>query len=365
MKRCLALLFALVVLLCGCSIGPKNVTRALNEPPSPSPATQAGLSGSGFSVKSRHVFPLEKLDPDSVKPETAQGVVDWLDNDQLFALSCTAGENQGEIISELCSINYQFGFQNPVRVLDEGVPEFITLNHKKDTVSYQLENDDVGKYSVMYHLAAMRNIFEIDHYRVRSLPVWSPDDRHLGLAAYVNGRYTTTLLDTMLGGEQALEEGSQQGVSVLDINEGGRVLIRRVIDERMYSLEILNPSDGSSNAIYTGGVNAAWLLGDDSALVHVGEELRITGQGVIESYIKAVAFSGDRQYVAFAQTNLDGSMDVYVGQWSGSKIINKQLVHKGIDFDVQRLLFSPDTNKLYTEGLRAGGSKYAVVFEFA
>lgn len=65
--------------------------------------------------------------------------------------------------------------------------------------------------------------------------------------------------------------------------------------------------------------------------------------------------------------NLDGTVDVTVGRWSGTHIINKKVIYKNIGDTVSRMLFSPNSLRLYVEGpLNASGRPTsATVLEFS
>ena len=78
-------------------------------------------------------------------------------------------------------------------------------------------------------------------------------------------------------------------------------------------------------------------------------------------------YGPDGLYVAVAVQNLDGTVDVTVGRWSGTHIINKKVIYKNIGDTVSRMLFSPNSLRLYVEGpLNASGRPTsATVLEFS
>lgn len=371
----ISLCMALLLFISGCSaVSPKEKTILLREQNGAAQEAASPGSVGSFEFRKRYTFPFDKLNPDGVKPPEAQGVIAWLDDDTLLALSCQLGQD-GSVTGEIGRVSYQYGFYEAVLGASENLPEFITLSRKKDTISYQLENEELGKYTVVYSLASQRELLRDANFRVRSLPIWSHDDRYLGIAAYVNGRYAATAIDAKEGGSTSLEEAANEGISILDFLSDGSLLLRRQSGEdRVYSLEMIDMNTKAVNKMFMGYVGAASALGPGSALVLSGNTLRYispTADGAVtlENGIQAYGFSENRQYIALAQLNMDGSVDIAIGRWSGSRVINKNTVYKNTENvnikTVTRLLMSPDTKKLYVEGLNAAGAVEGVVLEFS
>ncbi|MDR3084730.1 MAG: hypothetical protein LBU47_00270 [Christensenellaceae bacterium] len=379
MKRLLALALALALLLCACSpIGPRGRTLALHEPaPSESPSAGQESSG-GFLFKKRYAVALEKLNPEGQRPDTAEKrqIVGWLDDDSLLAVAYFTGESGG-MTAELGKLSYQFGFYEGLLPLGDKAPEFVSLSRGREMLACQMEAEGVGKYLVIYSLGEKREIFSVSSFRVRSLPVWAADDHALGVAAYASGKYTPSSIDIKSGAVGKVGPEQSRALSILDFPaEGGLLLRREAGEEGVYSLEF-QKNGGEGSPLYSGYVGGATALSGDTALLLARDSLRllapgadgVTAESTIESAVAAYAFSGDRHSIALAQRNRDGSIDIYAGLFSSGKVVNKVLVYKNIEGaglgSVSRLLFSPDSKKLYVEGNSTAGLLQAVVLEFA
>ncbi|MDR2514370.1 MAG: hypothetical protein LBD02_04075 [Christensenellaceae bacterium] len=379
MKRLIALAAALALLLSACSpIGPRGKTFALREP-APSETPSAGQpSGGAFLFKKRYLVALEKLNPDGLRPETAEKrqVVGWLDDDSLLAVAYFAGES-GEMTAELGKLSYQFGFYEGIFPLGSQAPEFVSLSRGRQMLAYQTEAEGVGKYLVLYSLLESRELLSVSSFRVRSLPVWAADDHALGVAAYASGEYTPSSIDVLNGAVGKVGPEQSRALSILDFPaEGGLLLRREAGEEGVYSLEF-QKNGSSGGVLYSGYVGAATALSGDTALLLTRDSLRLLAVGedgggtesTIESGVAAYALTADQHAIALAQRNRDGSVDIYAGLFGAGKVVNKVLVYKNVEGaglgSVSRLLFSPDNKKLYVEGNSTAGLPQAVVLEFA
>ena len=160
---------------------------------------------------------------------------------------------------------------------------------------------------------------------------------------------------------------------MLDYYSDESVLIQRETGEDgTVALEIVNTTTGQVQSLFTGRVTQANALSGQSALVLNRNTLRYISvdgsqSAAIESSVQAYAISPDGLYVAVAVQNLDGTVDVTVGRWSGNHIINNQVIYKNIGDTVSRMLFSPNSLRLYVEGpLNASGRPTsATVLEFS
>lgn len=55
----------------------------------------------------------------------------------------------------------------------------MSLSPDKKTVSYQMQNEEVGKYTLLYSLEKQRQVLSCDSFRTYSTPVWSEDGQTL------------------------------------------------------------------------------------------------------------------------------------------------------------------------------------------
>ena len=94
-----------------------------------------------------------------------------------------------------------------------------------------------------------------------------------------------------------------------------------------------------------------YLLSEDGAA--------LAGEDVL-----AFDIGSDGMHIAFAQRNADGTVDIRIGYWSGSRIINDKLTYKDIGVNVNAMFFSPDLGKLYLQGRDETGMLTAYTFEF-
>lgn len=368
----LAALMALCLALSGCTVvGPKNKTMMLREP-SAEPAETASSGAGSFEIKKQYSFPLDKLNQSGLEDASGMMVVDWLDNDNLLVLAAVADEN-GQLESELGSMSCQYGFYNPILRIEGQMPDCVSLSPDKKTVSYQMQNEEVGKYTLLYSLEKQRQVLSCDSFRTYSTPVWSEDGQTLALASVVNGEYGLTLINVQQGSTRKLREEDEEVLAVLDYYSDESVLIQRETGEDgTVALEIVNTTTGQVQSLFTGRVTQANALSGQSALVLNRNTLRYISvdgsqSAAIESSVQAYAISPDGLYVAVAVQNLDGTVDVTVGRWSGTHIINKKVIYKNIGDTVSRMLFSPNSLRLYVEGpLNASGRPTsATVLEFS
>lgn len=85
---------------------------------------------------------------------------------------------------------------------------------------------------------------------------------------------------------------------------------------------------------------------------------------MVQQGVLAFDLAPDDMHMAFALRNEDGSVDVRVGYWGGSKIINDKLVYKDLGLEVNAMYFSPDLYKLYLQGIGEASGLTAYTFEF-
>ncbi len=352
--RTLCLCSALCLLLSGCSIGPRNKTMMLREP-SPEPAGQT-VTGSGqFEIHKQYSFPLEKLDQSGTGTDSGVSVIGWLDNDNLLVLASVSNAS-GQTEGELGSMSCQYGFYNAILRIEGQLPDCVSLSPDGKLVSYQMYNDEIGKYTLIYSLELSRQILNCESFRTYSAPVWSRDSQKLAAAAVMNGEYGVTVIDVRSGSTERRMEGDETPLAICDQYGDGSVLLQREAQEEgMVSLEMLPSQGGETRSLFVGRVSEASALGPSSALTLSRNTLRYVTveegeeSASLESAVQAYAFSQDGQYIALAVQNMDGSVDVAVGRWSGNHIVGRHVVYKNIGNSVLRMLFSPDARRLYVE----------------
>ena len=88
------------------------------------------------------------------------------------------------------------------------------------------------------------------------------------------------------------------------------------------------------------------------------------GATLVQSNITAFDIGSDGMHIAYAVQNEDGSVDIRIGYWGGSRIINDRLTYKDIGINVDTMYFSPDLEKLYLQGQDGNGALRAYTFEF-
>lgn len=361
----------LLCVLAGCNmIAPEEKTYILRET-TPVPMETAAIPSTGFEMKKMYTLPLDKLNPEGLVPDPLKCVIHWLDNDNMLAMAVTSAEGGG-VEAELGSISYQYGFYNELAALPRQVPENIAVSNDRTRVVYQLEDPTVGKYTVVYSLADGVQLRTIDTFRTYSPPLWNSNDDRLAFAASVNGKYCVTLLNLGDGTTRNVGEMQSTALSVQDYLSDGTLLVRHAAGDDGYSLELIDTLNNQSSTIFTGKLSQCSALSESTALVLAGDTLRLIGKdstagSVIEDSVQSYAFTDDRKNIALAQINMDGSVDIVIGQWGGSRVINKSILYKNIGADVTRMLFSPDSAKLYVEYTAVSGqqAKTAVVLELA
>ncbi len=370
MRKQIAVVLMLILCLClaACSIGPKEKTMLLREP-SAAP-TETAAAGGSFEIKKQYTLPLDKLDQSGDLGASGVMVVDWLDGDNLLVLAAVSSA-QGETEGELGAMSCQYGFYNPIKRTEGQIPEYVSLSPDKKVVSYQMQNEEVGKYTVLYSLSMQRQVLSCDSFRVYSAPVWSRNSESLAAASVVNGQYGLTLIDVSQGSTTKVLESLEEEIAVLDYLNDGTVLLRRG-GEGGSTVELLNTKDGSTFTLPAGEVSQANGMSATGALALYGSSLRFVSAGpdesqVIDRGVQAYALTPNRLYAALAIKNMDGSVDLAIGRWSGTHIINKKIVYKNIGYNVGRMLFSPDNLRLYIEGESAadGRPHSAIVLEFS
>ena len=120
--------------------------------------------------------------------------------------------------------------------------------------------------------------------------------------------------------------------------------------------------------VLTGGSSAsACILSTGEALVVYDRTLFLIGPDgaqAVDSGVTAFDIASDGMHIAYARRNEDGTVDIRVGYWGGSRIINDKLVYKDLGIDVSAMYFSPDMRKLYLQGADEHGVRAALTFEF-
>ena len=108
------------------------------------------------------------------------------------------------------------------------------------------------------------------------------------------------------------------------------------------------------------------LPGGEGLVVYGGDLYLLNEDGVKLAGDSVTAFdiAPDGMHIAFSRRNDDGTVDILVGYWSGSRIINEKLTYKDLGIEVNAMYFSPNQDRLYLQGLDETGTLTAYTFEF-
>ena len=367
--RLLTLLLALA-LLTGCgSIAPKEKTLILSESPAEPTGEEEGAS-QGFEVKKISRLSLDKLDPSGIHPDMDDAVIGWIDADNLVGMSVqsvpvevdpdaqTAVEQPTERIqTQFVRINYQYGFCDPILTLSEVAAECFDVSADGQLVALVAGNTlDVYSFangqlrsSYTRQVLASRVTFAQSGHALYFTP--AGDFKQLERADVDNG--TSQVL---LSGKSYRVLAASDKAQLLYTQSGGK--------------EQLGYLTGGvlTEDVLTGGNSAsACMLATGEALVVYDRTLYLIGPDgaqAVDSGVTAFDIAPDGMHIAFARRNEDGTVDIRVGYWGGSRIINDRLVYKDLGVSVGAMYFSPDMRKLYLQGADEHGARAALTFEF-
>lgn len=365
----------MLALLTGCgSIAPKEKTLILSEAsPTPTTSSEAQSSSLSFEVKKISKLPLDKLDPSGIHPDVNRAIIGWTDDDNLIAMSVQISEldeaqtsEQGDddveqpnqrVLTQFATINYQYGFYNPILTLADVEAEGFDVSADGKYVAFV-----AGNQLSVYSIEGGNLVQSCTRGALASRVTFAQDENKLYF--------------TSVGDLRQLEcmNVSTGETNPINIGKSYRALAASK-DAVLYSYysqgaeEIGFRDDGENlNAIIDGGTAySSYILPTGNALIAYAGDLRLVSKDeVLLSRRDVMAFdiASDGMHIAFALLNDNGTVDVRIGYWSGSKIINDKLTYKDLGIYVNAMFFSPDMNKLYLQGLNDQGTLMAYTFEF-
>ena len=154
----------------------------------------------------------------------------------------------------------------------------------------------------------------------------------------------------------------------------------RVLDANDHGMVVCTQADGSQVLGYYDGQNfqdelldkkaragSCGVLPDGEGLVVYGGDLYLLNEDGVKlagDSVTAFDIAPDGMHIAFSRRNDDGTVDILVGYWSGSRIINEKLTYKDLGIEVNAMYFSPNQDRLYLQGLDETGALTAYTFEF-
>lgn len=365
--RLLALLLALA-LLAGCgSIAPREKTLILSESAVQPDSGEEG-SSQGFEVKKIVRLSLDKLDPNGIHPDLDEAVIGWMDEDNLAAMSVQAVPVQPEtqedadppgerVVTQFMRINYQYGFSDPILTLSEVSAECFDVSSDGQFVALV-----AGNTLDVYSFASGQLQRSCTRQVLASRVTFAQDGHDLYFTAAGEKKVLEKLdvdsgdTEGVLGGASYRAAAASDKAVLLYTQSGGKEQLSYLADDTLCEDVLTDGSLGSSCVLNTG-----------EALVVYGRTLyRIDSSGAqaVGSGITAFDIASDGMHIAYAHRNEDGTVDIRVGYWGGSRIINDKLVYKDLGISVGVMYFSPDMRKLYLQGSDAHGARAALTFEF-
>jgi len=370
--KALACLLALVC-LAGCgAIAPKEKTIILSEDTVKQQQEDSDPAAQSFEVKKIVKLPMDKLNPTGNHPDVNKAVVGWIDNDNLAAMTVqtvsvgtdtyeeteTVQQPTERVMTQFVRIHAQYGFYDPILTLVDVEAECFDISADGSLAAYVAGNrlDVYSLHSgslvqtLTREILASRVTFAQDGHEVYFTA--AGEDKQLEMLDADSGSAATVLADKTY---RALAAG-----------EGGMVVCTQ-----SDGAEALGYYDGSTfrEALLSmeSRTNSCHVLKNGKGLAAYGGDLYLLDEkGVSLAGADVLAFDlcPDEMYVAYAQRNADGTVDIRTGYWSGSRIINDKLTYKDIGVTVNAMYFSPDLSKLYLQGRDEGGQLTAYTFEF-
>ena len=367
--RLLTLLLALA-LLAGCgSIAPKEKTLILSERTA-EPDSEAEGSSQGFEVKKITRLSLDKLDPSGIHPDMDEAVIGWMDEDNLVAMSVQTvtieadPDEQSEveqpterILTQFVRINYQYGFYDPILTLTEVAAECFDVSADGQLVAlvagntmdvYSFANGQLQRSCTRQVLASRVTFAQSGH----DLYFTAAGDVKLLEKLDVD----TGSAEGVLGGKSYRALAASDKALLLYTQTGGAEQLSYLAGDLVLEDVLTGGSTASCCILSTGEA----LVVYDRTLFLIGPD----GAQAVDSGVTAFDIASDGMHIAYARRNEDGTVDIRVGYWGGSRIINDKLVYKYLGIDVSAMYFSPDMRKLYLQGADEHGVRAALTFEF-
>lgn len=367
-------MWLMLALLTGCgSIAPKEKTLILSEA-SPTPTTSNEAQSSlSFEVKKISKLPLDKLDPSSIHPDVNRAIIGWTDDDNLIAMSVQMnaldeaqtpdnGEDDVEqpaqrVLTQFATINYQYGFYNPILTLADVEAEGFDVSADGKYVAFV-----AGNQLSVYSIESGNLVQSCTRDMLASRVTFAQDE---------NKVYFTAVGDLRQLEYMDINTGE---TNPINIGKSYRALAASK-DAVLYSYysqgadEIGFRDDGQNENTLIGGGTAysSCILPTGNALVAYAGNLQLISKDaatMVRRNVMAFDIASDGMHIAFALLNDNGTVDVCIGYWSGSKIINDKLTYKDLGIYVNAMFFSPDMNKLYLQGPNDQGTLMAYTFEF-
>ena len=374
--RCklLKMLACLLVLTClaGCgAIAPKEKTIILSEDTVKQENVENDPTAQSFEVKKIVKLSMDKLNPTGNHPDVNKAVVGWIDNDNLAAMTVQTvsvgaeTENTDEVqqptervMTQFVRIHAQYGFYDPILTLADVEAECFDISADGALAAY-IEGNRLDVYSL--HSGSL--VQTLTRQVLASRVTFAQQGHEV---------YFTAAGDDKLLEKLDADSGATQGIlagksyRALAVGEEGMV--------------ICTQSDGVETLGYYGGktfqedllgangrTNSCCVLQNGKGLAaYDGDLYLLDEKGVTLAGADVLAFDigSDDMHIAYAQRNADGTVDIRIGYWSGSRIINDKLTYKDIGVKVNAMFFSPDLAKLYLQGRDESGQLTAYTFEF-
>ena len=360
--------------LAGCrSIAPQEKTIILSEPnatPIPSSEPQSSLR---FEVRRISNIPLDRLDPSGAHPDTSGAVIGWIDENNLVAMTvqfaqtepeetAASPQPEGEAEEETCitqfvRINYQYGFYDPILTLNGVEAECFDVSADGSLVAYV-----AGNVLDIYSLHNGGRMQTLTRDVLASQVVFSQEGHELYFTAAGEDRKMESI-QAETGEVTVILPGL--AYRPLAVSEKGMLfcLLSQGKQEVGYA-----SAEGTKEGLLTDGTaGAAYILPSGDGLLVYDGDLYLVGEDgatLVQANITAFDIGSDGMHIAYAVQNEDGSVDIRIGYWGGSRIINDRLTYKDIGIQVDTMYFSPDLQKLYLQGWDGNGALTAYTFEF-
>lgn len=373
MKRRILTLLALIAalaLLAGCgSIAPKEKTIVLSEQ-----AAQPDQSGSdavrqSFEVKKIARLSLEKLDPDGIHPDLSRGVIGWIDNDNLAAMSvqynaveqesdAEVEQTEQRVFTQFVRINYQYGFYDPILTLADVEAECFDLSADGRLAAYVAGNE-----LSVYDLGSGQSVLTTMRQVLASRVTFAQQGNEMYFTD-AGDEKKLERVNPLTGATSVVRDGKSYRVLAADGDV--QLICTQSGGEEQISFRA---DDVFCEDLLTGGKSgSACVLPSGQALFCYRADLYLADQSGAQCAAESVTafdIASDGMHIAYALENEDGTVDIRVGYWGGSRIINDKLTYKDIGMNVRAMYFSPDMRKLYLQGTNPDtGALQAYSFEF-
>ncbi len=366
-----ALLAAALVPLAGCgSIAPKEKTLILSETTSAPTESNTAQSSLGFEVRKITKLPMDKIDPNGIHPDVGRAVVGWMDEDNLAAMSVQLSALVGaadptpgaeapreRVLTQFARINYQYGFYDPVLTLTDVEAECFDVSADGTLVAF-VAGDTLDVYS----LESGGLVQSCTRDVLASRAVFAQEGHDLYFTAAGDAR-GMECINTDTGALRAVHAGKAYRA----LAAGDKGLLFSVLTKGLDEVGHLEGHSFSEGLLTGGRAGSACILKGGEGLISYDGDLYLLSDGaatLVRRNVTAFDIASDGMHIAFSVVNEDGSTDIRIGYWGGSKIINDRLTYKDIDIAVDAMYFSPDVRKLYLQGMSEFNVLTAYTFEF-